>query len=626
MAFGSQPTFGAPSSNPGQILAQADQLRQAGRFGEAESLVRSLVQAQPNLPSALNMLGLLVRARGDHAEAESLLRRAIAAAPAEAALHNNLGNILIAKGDPGSAESAYRKAIALKADYPEAWNNLGIALRDQGQSESAIAALRRALSLRPNYPQAEIQLGALLIENGDAAEALRILEPIAAVAPRSYDAHYYRGVALMQLGRHDEAIPVLQTTVDIQPERHEARYMVSKCFAHTGRETEALVGYQSAFERKPDFLPALNDFMSLAFSMGSDVRGMQAFAIARAKAGDTPDLLLAESTMRMRIFDSAEAEALLRRAHDMAPERADITNALGRALVQQSRFDESFPLFSQAIAAAPDEIRHREDLGEALLRGGEHKEAARILEEALQRAPHDQIALAYLTLAYRETGDSRYDELVNLARFVREYEIAPPAGFNDIAGFNRALAEELAQLHTRYVAPIDQTLQNGTQTTGALFARKGRALEAVREKISEAVADYIQNLPDGAAHPMLARKNPKFAFSGSWSCRLHSAGYHTNHMHDQGWISSAYYAALPDEVASGAQGQGALKFSESKFALSERDRPARIIRPKVGKLVLFPSYFWHGTVPFQSKDMRLTIAFDVTPGDAPKRSAFGSSR
>jgi hypothetical protein len=29
--------------------------------------------------------------------------------------------------------------------------------------------------------------------------------------------------------------------------------------------------------------------------------------------------------------------------------------------------------------------------------------------------------------------------------------------------------------------------------------------------------------------------------------------------------------------------------------------------------VLFPSYFWHGTMPFESKDYRLTVAFDAAP-------------
>jgi hypothetical protein len=30
-------------------------------------------------------------------------------------------------------------------------------------------------------------------------------------------------------------------------------------------------------------------------------------------------------------------------------------------------------------------------------------------------------------------------------------------------------------------------------------------------------------------------------------------------------------------------------------------------------LVLFPSFFWHGTVPFTRGERRLTAAFDVVP-------------
>ena len=37
------------------------------------------------------------------------------------------------------------------------------------------------------------------------------------------------------------------------------------------------------------------------------------------------------------------------------------------------------------------------------------------------------------------------------------------------------------------------------------------------------------------------------------------------------------------------------------------------VRPELGQLVLFPSYFWHGTLPFHSKQSRLTVAFDVVP-------------
>jgi hypothetical protein len=29
--------------------------------------------------------------------------------------------------------------------------------------------------------------------------------------------------------------------------------------------------------------------------------------------------------------------------------------------------------------------------------------------------------------------------------------------------------------------------------------------------------------------------------------------------------------------------------------------------------VLFPSYFWHGTLPFESDQPRMTVAFDALP-------------
>jgi len=115
------------------------------------------------------------------------------------------------------------------------------------------------------------------------------------------------------------------------------------------------------------------------------------------------------------------------------------------------------------------------------------------------------------------------------------------------------------------------------------------------------------------AIPFLARKSGAFDFSGSWSCRLNSSGYHTNHVHTKGWISSAYYVDLPPAVAAGEGNQGALKFGESPFGLGDDDRPSRIVTPGVGKLVLFPSYFWHGTVRFKADRPRLTVAFDVVP-------------
>ena len=558
----------------------------------------------------------MVRDRGDFGEAESLLRQAIKTAPREAALFNNLGNVLRSADNPKAAESAYRKAIDLNPGYAEAYFNLGNTLRILERPEQALAAQRRAVAIRPNYAEALVQLAVLQSEAGAKDDALKSLKSAIALNPQFFDARYYAGAVLTDLYRFDEAIVELELATALSPQRHEGHYALAKALAHAGRESEALSSYQRCIQLAPEFLPAHLEFNDLSWTMGREVRDAATYGFARKRAGDKPDLLLSEAELHLRFNDALAAERLLRRAREVAPERGDIANALGRSLVQQSRFDEAFQSYRRAMEVEPGAVHHRQEFGVALLKHAQAREAVTVLEEALALAPNEQVTLAYLALALRETGDSRYDDLVRLERFVRRYEIAPPPGFPNVTSFNQTLAADLERLHTRRVAPLNQTLLNGTQTPGSLFSNHSLALDLIREQIDNAVKDYIANLPDDAGHPFLSRKDTRFHLAGSWSCRLQSSGYHSNHVHNEGWISSAYYVALPSEVIESSGDQGALKFGESKFGLGERDRPERQVRPSIGTLVLFPSYFWHGTVPFTSRNTRLTIAFDVVPGNS----------
>ena len=95
--------------------------------------------------------------------------------------------------------------------------------------------------------------------------------------------------------------------------------------------------------------------------------------------------------------------------------------------------------------------------------------------------------------------------------------------------------------------------------------------------------------------------------------QLRPSGFHTNHVHPRGWLSSAYYIALPETSAAEPNG-GWLKFGEPGPRI-DGCAAEYSIKPAEGMLVLFPSYMWHGTVPFHDKAARTTIAFDVVPVD-----------
>lgn len=87
-------------------------------------------------------------------------------------------------------------------------------------------------------------------------------------------------------------------------------------------------------------------------------------------------------------------------------------------------------------------------------------------------------------------------------------------------------------------------------------------------------------------------------------------GFHSDHVHSQGWISSALYVALPGQTPEGAsRHEGWLSLGEARDLVPGLD-PVRLVEPRPGRLVLFPSTMWHGTRPFPAGE-RLTAAFDI---------------
>jgi hypothetical protein len=106
----------------------------------------------------------------------------------------------------------------------------------------------------------------------------------------------------------------------------------------------------------------------------------------------------------------------------------------------------------------------------------------------------------------------------------------------------------------------------------------------------------------------LGASDQNYAIASAWSVRLNSGGFHINHVHPEGWISSAFYVRIPGDLQGS---EGFLKFGEPGPPTSPHLGEEHLVKPEPGLLALFPSYMWHGTVPFFSKEKRLSCAFDV---------------
>ena len=242
-----------------------------------------------------------------------------------------------------------------------------------------------------------------------------------------------------------------------------------------------------------------------------------------------------------------------------------------------------------------------------LLRQGKAAEALPLIDRELGSDRHRAI-WPYAAAAWRLAGDPRGDWLEDQPNIV---------AVTDIAGELQPLDDlesRLRSLHERSGQFMDQSVRGGSQTDGPLLSRIDPAIRRLRAAIVTAVERYLARLPPpDPAHPLLGpRRDRRIRFSGSWSVRLRGGGRHANHVHPQGWISSALYCDLPGRKSGEPGDAGWLVLGEPQAELG-LDLPAHTrIEPRIGRLVLFPSWMWHGTRPFAEGE-RLTVAFDVAP-------------
>jgi hypothetical protein len=78
-------------------------------------------------------------------------------------------------------------------------------------------------------------------------------------------------------------------------------------------------------------------------------------------------------------------------------------------------------------------------------------------------------------------------------------------------------------------------------------------------------------------------------------------------------LSGVYYARVPDFIAGGSGGQaGWIEFGRPPDHFHNETQPeTRAFRPEAGLMILFPSYFYHRTIPFEESGIRISIAFDL---------------
>ncbi|MBA2588047.1 MAG: tetratricopeptide repeat protein [Alphaproteobacteria bacterium] len=597
--------------NVQQTLGLGWQLVQAGNIAAADELVRPLIVSRID-DELVPLVGAIRLSQGRFAEAAALFERGRALNPHLGRFAFFHGTALASMGQFEQAVPAFLAAIKMEPNAADAYLALGMAQRKLGRPEDALTTYRKLLRAQPEHIDGYIALGSVLAETGQMAQAEAPLRKALSHArdPKLQAAiHNNLSIVLGNQNKHAEALENLERTQALAPELPNLDNRRIDILHKLGRFDDCAALYERLLARAPADADMHRAYNSFLYRLGRKDQYLTSFDWAP----QTREILLGKAAMLALEKRGTETEQIYSSLLARDPLDAAASAGWANSLSLMGRHGEAVAAFETVLSRRGANIGAFSGAAAAALMAGDPQKAEAFCQAGLRQAPHDQSCLAMLGTAWRLQGKEQDEELNGYDSLIRVFDLEPPEGFSSMADFNAELGGELERLHPKTKEYLEQSLHGGSQTEGHLFGAGHVLVEKLRPRIEEALSAYIAGLAPNEQHPFLSRRRNNFRYAGAWSSLMRSRGFHMNHLHPQGWISSCYYVTVPEVAKDESTRQGWIKFGEPELDVALKNPIRRAVQPVPGRLVLFPSYMWHGTIPFQDAALRTTIAFDAVP-------------
>lgn len=417
-------------------------------------------------------------------------------------------------------------------------------------------------------------------EAGQLREAERLYRSTLEAEPHHPDALHLLGVLLTQVGEYDDAVEHIQAALQLDGTSVLFQSSLAHAYFRSGKLAQAIATLERVVRLQPDSFQAYSDL-----------------GAALQESGELESAITA-----------------YRRSIELNPVLAIVHFNLGTALKARGSTDDAIDCLEKAVALDATQANFSATLAGYYLEADKPEAALQSCDACLSLTPRNLMALTFKSIALDRLGDrDTAAQIVDFDRLIQSRVLAVPAGYRSLSEFNDALAGHVRSHPTLKSEPVNNATRYGMHTDN-LLANPSGPVPALAKIIDAAVTDYLQSLPLESDHPYLAHRPTGFKLL-MWSVVMNSQGHQLPHMHPDGWVSGVYYVKLPGEVrdASGKQ-DGWIEFGRPLRELTgSRESAVRTVRPEEGMVVLFPSYFYHQTIPFESSEQRICIAFDAVP-------------
>lgn len=520
---------------------------------------------------------------------------------------------LIRKNNDGldTAEKLMRKVIEIDNNHAHGHNNLATILNSRDDKKGAEKHLLKALALAPDYEAPLQTLTVLYLQENNPVEAEKFVTRAVRISPNDAGNRDLWGIILRKLRNFSRSLEEHKKAVKLAPNFPAYYANLGICYTELVLNDEALKCHLKSVELDPKFLDGyinLSHHYQFVFKAKGLEKAKEALNQALDAGLQSEKIYERLATIHMVQAEDEMALEMALKALEINPNSPSANKTMSEICAKLNKPQEAMRYGEKSVELDSTDASAHVSYGEACLRARAFEDAISSFDVCLDNPlmKHAE-ALAFKTIALREMGDhTAAKKITDLDEFIYVSKLGIPEGFDSVEEFNAALEADIKKHPTLEKAPTGFAARNSFLTNDL----QTPLFEKVEILLRNKVEDYIAQLSEEYTHTFID-DTPREYFMRIWGTLSNNEGYIDSHIHREGWISAAYYIKLPASVDEGGT-EGWIEFGKpSSDFLLEEEFETRRIKPELGSIVMFPSFYYHRTLPYTGDGERLSISFDL---------------
>lgn len=430
--------------------------------------------------------------------------------------------------------------------------------------------------------------------------------------PRSARAWHNLAASLGDQHYADATIDAVETAIKLGESGPQTLIIKARALFLLNRFEAAQAVYEQCLKLDPGMAEAVQEYAQLIWMQTADVAAALAIYDTAIKATGNPLVVRAKALFIEYLGDTRLALDTIRPVAETSDAPVIVLSKATDLALDAGEDDLAQHWASRAYERDNRSVNAIYALFCVLVARGEALPAAHLARYFCDMLPLNQLGPALMYTAARLRNHPTASELYDYDNMVGIYPIATPSGWTSLEHYLKDLEAALRKAHSHLAHPLNQSIRGGSQTQLNLLRHEDPAIKAYFSAIDPVIRNHMALIGNGA-DVLRFRNTHEYRIQGAWSIWMKSAGFHVDHLHNRGWLSSAFYVKVPEACHNTETKAGWLRLGKPVMRCKPQLEPERYIQPRPGHLVLFPSYMWHGTNPFNSPEERVTIAIDIVP-------------